>query len=68
VAGSADEALTRLESEPSTLRSLRYTVAGAYWIDPAVRDAIGYHPGDVRAADVAAFPEWMAEGLADHLL
>jgi hypothetical protein len=47
---------------------LRYTVAGAYWIDPAVRDAIGYHPGDVRAADVAAFPEWMAEGLADHLL
>ena len=66
--GSAAEALTELDSEPSTLRSLRYAVAGAYWIDPTVREAIGYRPGDVRAADVGAYPEWMAEGLADHLL
>lgn len=66
--GAPADALRALETDPSTLRALRYAVAGAYYLSPAAREALGYHPDDVRVVDVAAFPQWMTEGLLDHLV
>jgi choline dehydrogenase-like flavoprotein len=52
----------------SAMRTVRYVVAAAYYLDPRVRERLGY-PGTVgwpvRAQD---FPEYVAEGLLDHLL
>jgi choline dehydrogenase-like flavoprotein len=63
------ETLRDLETEdPAGLRRLRYVVAGAYYLDPDVRDRLGY-PGTV-ATPVRTFdyPEYIAEGLLDHLV
>jgi transglutaminase-like putative cysteine protease len=50
------------------LRTLRYVVAAAYYLDSDVRSKLGY-PGTVaspvRALD---FPEFLSEGLLDHLI
>jgi choline dehydrogenase-like flavoprotein len=60
--------LTSLAADDTlALRALRYCVAGAYYLSPVVRDALGYHPESARPADVSAYPEWLEEGLLDHL-
>jgi hypothetical protein len=50
------------------LRTLRYVVTAAYYLDGDVRSKLGY-PGTVatpvRALD---FPEFLSEGLLDHLI
>jgi choline dehydrogenase-like flavoprotein len=55
-------------SDRSALRTLRYVVAAAYYLDSDVRSKLGY-PGTVatpvRALD---FPEYLEEGLLDHLI
>lgn len=66
--GEPATVLARLDDEPATLRAFRYTVAGAYYLCPEVRTAMRYVPDDLRPADVTAYPEWMTEGLLDHLL
>lgn len=68
MSGAPADVLASLEDQPRLLRALRYTVAGAYYLSPEVRGALGYHPEDARPADVTGFPEWMTEGLLDHLL
>lgn len=66
--GRPEEVLAGLERTPKDLQALRYAAAGAYYLEPAVRAALGYRPDEVRPADVTAYPEFMAEGLLDHLL
>jgi hypothetical protein len=50
------------------LHTLRYVVAGAYYLDTHVRSRLGYPgtvPAPVRALE---YPEYLAEGLLDHLV
>lgn len=47
---------------------LRYAVAAAYYLSDEVRDALSYHPQDVQPVRALAFPEYVEEGLLDHLL
>ncbi len=50
------------------LRAVRYVAAGAYYLDPGVRDRLGY-PGTVaRPVRTLDFPEYLEEGLLDHLI
>jgi hypothetical protein len=50
------------------LRAVRYTVAAAYYLHPDVRSRLGY-PGTVaRPVRPLDFPEYLAEGLLDHLV
>ena len=56
------------ELSPPSLRTLRYVVAAAYYLDGDVRRRLGY-PGTVaRPVRADAFPEYIAEGLLDHML
>jgi hypothetical protein len=48
--------------------TLRYVVAAAYYLAPEVHDALGYHPDRVTPVRPDMFPEYVAEGLLDHLL
>jgi choline dehydrogenase-like flavoprotein len=53
---------------PASVRTLRYVVAAAYYLDPAVRERLGY-PGTVaRPVRATDFPEYVTEGLLEHLL
>jgi hypothetical protein len=49
-------------------RTLRYVVAAAYYLSPEVRSALAYHPEDSAAVRADAFPEYVQEGLLDHVL
>ena len=50
------------------MRTLRYVVAAAYYLAPQVRSALAYHPEDPAAVRPDAFPEYVQEGLLDHVL
>jgi choline dehydrogenase-like flavoprotein len=59
---------TLASDDPAGLRTLRYVVAGAYYLDPDVRARLGY-PGTVaRPVHALDYPEYLAEGLLDHLV
>ena len=60
----------RQSSEPSaeTLGLLRYVVAAAYYLAPAVRAALAYDPERVTPVRPESYPEWAAEGLLDFML
>ncbi|HZQ84818.1 MAG TPA: GMC family oxidoreductase [Acidimicrobiales bacterium] len=60
---SADAPLTERQ-----LATVRYVVAGAYYLAPAVREALGYRPGDALPVRPDALPDYIEEGLLDHLL
>lgn len=65
----AERTLTTLAADdPVALRALRYCTAGAYYLSPVVRDALDYRPEVVRPADVNSFPQWLEEGLLDHVI
>ena len=50
------------------LRTLRYVVTAAYYLDDDVRSRLGY-PGTVaRPVRALEFPEYLDEGLLDHLV
>jgi choline dehydrogenase-like flavoprotein len=59
------------EPEPLAGRAgaaIRYVVAAAYYLAPAVRAALGYDPERVATVRPFDFPEYVEEGLLDHLL
>ncbi len=65
----AEAALLRLErDDPRALRALRVCVAGAYYLDPSVRTALDWHPDEVTEVTLEGYPQWMVEGLVEHLL
>jgi choline dehydrogenase-like flavoprotein len=52
----------------ASARTLRYVVAAAYYLDAGVRQRLGY-PGTVaRPVRATDFPDYVTEGLLDHLL
>ncbi len=48
--------------------TLRYVVAAAYYLAAGVHDALGYHPEPATPVRPLEFPEYVEEGLLDHLL
>lgn len=64
---SVDPAVSASMSEADT-QTLRYVVAAAYYLAPGVRKALGYDPERVAAVRPLDFPEYLEEGLLDHLL
>jgi choline dehydrogenase-like flavoprotein len=63
-----DVALSALENDPAGARTLRYVVAAAYYLSDDVRSLLGY-PGTVaRPVGRFDYPEYLAEGLLDHLV
>ena len=50
------------------LAAVRYVVAAAYYLAPEVRAALGYNPERVSPVHPFDFPEYLEEGLLDHLL
>lgn len=68
IALDATEDLARVVAERRELHVLRYVVAGAYYLDESVRRALGY-PGTVaRPVRALTYPQYLEEGLLDHLL
>ena len=43
-------------------------MAGAYYLSPRVRDLLDWHSERGRPLEMGAFPEYIAEGLLDHLV
>lgn len=54
--------------DPAGYRATLLITVAAYYLDPEVRRAIGYAGQEARPVKPDAFPEYMAEGLLDHLL
>ena len=52
----------------STFTTLCLVVAGAYYLSPQVRDGLGWHSERGRPLEIGAFPEYMTEGLLDHVV
>lgn len=62
-------ALERLAvDDPRALRALRTCVAGAYYLDPSVRAALDWHPETAEIVTIDGYPQWVVEGLVDHLV
>ncbi len=49
-------------------RAVTSALSNAYYLSPAVRSAIGYDPSDPTPVRPEGYPEYLAEGLLDHLL
>jgi hypothetical protein len=64
----ADADLAALTADGPQLHALRYTVAAAYYTDADVHDAIGYPSTRPRPVPAFDYPDYLAEGLLDHLL
>lgn len=64
-------ALTEVEraaADPARSRVLTTFVAGAYYLSPEVREALDWHVEQGRVLGSPAFPEYVEDGLLDHLL
>ena len=65
----ADLSLPALQAcERVAFATLSLVVAGAYYLSPRVRDLLGWHSERGRPLETGAFPEYIAEGLLDHLV
>jgi choline dehydrogenase-like flavoprotein len=53
--------------EPAAREALVTIVAGAYYLNPAVRRAVGYPGQQPHPAEPGAFPAYVAEGLLDDV-
>ena len=51
-----------------TFATLSLVVAGAYYLSPRVRDLLDWHSERGRPIEMGAFPEYISEGLLDHLV
>jgi len=56
------------EPEGGALRLLRYVATAAYYLSPTARAALRYDPERVVPVRPEGFPEYVEEGLLDHLL
>jgi len=55
-------------SDPEAFAALATAVAGAYYLDPAVRLEIGYPGQEAISTKPDAYPDYIEEGLLDHML
>jgi cytochrome P450 len=63
--GLTDDELRR---DASATAAVGYVVAAAYYLSPDVRQCLDYVPEPASPAPARGFPEYMDEGLLDHLL
>jgi choline dehydrogenase-like flavoprotein len=56
------------EADPAGLAQLRYVIAAAYYLDEGVRVLLDYAPEPAQPVRADLYPEYVAEGLLDHLL
>lgn len=64
-------ALAALRTNPDDAAArakVAYVVAGAYYLSPLVRELLEYRTADPTPVRADAFPEYIAEGLLDHVL
>lgn len=54
--------------DKSVVRAFTTAIAGAYYLSPVVRRLIGFDPTSVAPVRPDAYPEYLAEGLLDHLV
>jgi choline dehydrogenase-like flavoprotein len=64
----ADATIDDITAEDRNLHALRYAIAGAYYTTPSVHDALGFTGGQPRPVPTFDYPDYLAEGLLDHLL
>jgi len=65
----AEALLARLDAEDRpAATALRTCVAGSYHVAPQARAALGYDGQEPAPVPPFAYPEWLEEGLLDHLL
>ncbi len=57
--------LAELAADRPALDALELVVAGGYYLNPAVRLAIGYPGQEARTLHIDRFPDYVAEGLLD---
>src|SRR5690349_14334165 len=69
VAGLAPaEAIAVLRQDPAGWGVLTAVVPGAYFMNPAIRAAIGYPGLERRPIDPSAEPDYLADGLLDSVI
>ena len=61
-----DATLAALDTDD--LRTLRYLAAAAYYLVPLVHDRLGYRPVPATPVRALDYPEYLDEGLLDHLV
>ncbi len=56
------------QSDPQTWMAAITVIAGAYYLDPRVRERVGYPGQEARPIRPDNYPAYIEEGLLDHLL
>lgn len=64
----AAEAIVALRADPTGWGVLTAVVPGAYFMNPAIREAIGYPGLERRPIDEHAAPDYLADGLLDSVV
>jgi choline dehydrogenase-like flavoprotein len=54
--------------DPAAYRTLLVTIAGGYYLSPVVRARLGWHSERGTELARSSYPEYVAEGLLDHLV
>ncbi|MDA0172471.1 gluconate 2-dehydrogenase subunit 3 family protein [Solirubrobacter taibaiensis] len=62
------EAIAVLRQDPAGWGVLTAVVPGAYFMNPAIREAIGYPGLERRPIDPNAEPDYLADGLLDSVV
>jgi hypothetical protein len=62
------EAIAVLRQDPAGWGVLTAVVPAAYFMNPAIREAIGYPGLERRPIDVDAEPDYLADGLLDSVI
>jgi hypothetical protein len=65
---SGAEALAALRENPEGWGVITAVVPAAYFLNPAMRDAIGYPGLEARPIDPDAAPDYLADGLLDSVV
>lgn len=63
-----EAALAVLRADPAAWGVLTAIVPGAYFMNPAIRDAIGYPGLERRPIDESAEPDYLQDGLLDSVI
>jgi len=64
----AGDALATLRADPSGWGVLTAVVPAAYFLNPAMRDAIGYPGLEARPIDPDAAPDYLEDGLLESVI
>ena len=64
----AGDALASLRADPSGWGVLTAVVPAAYFLNPAMRDAIGYPGLEARPIDPDAAPDYLEDGLLESVI